>query len=270
MKNTKIIAVANQKGGVGKTTTAINLGAVLNNRGFKTLLIDFDPQASLTRKYLHHEFTEEQKTINELMKAVSAKEACDIYETICHNEQNNIDYIPADIRFSAMEINLVNTRCRETVLDRALKKSDTDYDYIIIDCPPSLGILLYNALSASDYVIIPVSAQIMALDGIPLLLDTIDDVKEYTNSKLEILGVVANWVEKTKMSEECVETLKLSFGDKYLGAISKSTAAQESSDMGIALCNYRTNSANKYYNKLADEYSAIVDKIECVTVTHKD
>ena len=118
-------------------------------------------------------------------------------------------------------------------------------------------------------VLIPVIAQEMALSGIPLLLDSIDDIHEYANPDLEILGVFATWTEKNNtMSAEVIESIKAAFNDKYLGSISKSKAAQDSSREGIALCNYKISSTNKYKNMLADEYRVIADKIECVTVTH--
>lgn len=267
MKNTKIkiIAIANQKGGVGKTTTAANLGAALQKAGYRTLLIDFDPQGSLSRKYMQYVYTEEAVTINELMKSVISKTDIDVSKAVMHSELNDIDYIAADIRFSEMEMTLVNTRCRETVLQRLLKKSSLDYDYIVIDCPPFLGNLLYNALTAADYVLIPVAAQEMAIDGIPLLLDTIDDVCDNTNSNLEIVGIIPTLVEKTKMSQAVIDELSDYFGDKLIGCVSKSTAAQDSSKEGLALCQYKNNSANQYKNKLADEYASIADKIISVT-----
>ncbi len=265
MKNTKIIAIANQKGGVGKKTTAANLGAALQRSGFETLLIDFDPQGSLSRKYMQYVYTEETVTINELMKSVIAKTETDVSKAILHNNLNNIDYIAADIRFSEMEMTLVNTRCRETVLQRLLKKCSLDYDYIVIDCPPFLGNLLYNALTAADYVLIPVAAQEMAIDGIPLLLDTIDDVCENTNSDLEIAGVIPTLVEKTKMSQAVIEELSEYFNDKLIGYVSKSTAARDSSKEGLALCQYKHNTANKYKNKLAEEYANIANEIVHIT-----
>ena len=155
------------------------------------------------------------------------------------------------------------------VLKRVISNYIGCYDYIIIDCPPSLSNLLYNALSAADMVLIPVLAQEMTLSGIPLLLDSIDDIHEYANPDLEILGVFATWTEKNNtMSAEVIESIKAAFNDKYLGSISKSKAAQDSSREGIALCNYKISSTNKYKNMLADEYRVIADKIECVTVTH--
>ena len=140
-----------------------------------------------------------------------------------------------------------------------------DYDYIVIDCPPFLGNLLYNALTAADYVLIPVAAQEMAIDGIPLLLDTIDDVCENTNSDLEIAGVIPTLVEKTKMSQAVIEELSEYFNDKLIGYVSKSTAAQDSSKEGLALCQYKHNTANKYKNKLAEEYANIANEIVHIT-----
>lgn len=262
---TKVIAIANQKGGVSKTTSAMNIAAILRKQKFKVLLIDFDPQASLSMSYLKYEY-DNKPTIAQLMSAVIEKKSCDLKTAIHHNQINDVDFIPATIQFSKIEIDLTSTRFRETVLKRLIESNPTDYDYIIIDCPPWLGNLLFNALTAADYVIIPVLAQPMAIDGIPLLYDTIKDVQEFTNPELDILGVVVSSVENTTTSKEAVEVVKETFGDKFLGTVSKSKAAMDSSEEGIALCNYSESRNNIYKNKLADEYKKIVDKIVHATV----
>lgn len=219
---TKIVAVANQKGGVAKTTSAFNIAAILAQREKRVLMIDLDPQSSLSVSCMKYEYDPDDITITELMSSIINKKTIDFKTAVHHNEPNNIDYIPATITLSGIEVDLCRTRCCEMVLKRVISNYIGCYDYIIIDCPPSLSNLLYNALSAADMVLIPVLAQEMALSGIPLLLDS----------------------------------------------ISKSKAAQDSSREGIALCNYKISSTNKYKNMLADEYRVIADKIECVTVTH--
>lgn len=266
---TKIVSVANQKGGVAKTTSAFNIAAILAQREKRVLMIDLDPQSSLSVSCMKYEYDPDDITITELMSSIINKKTIDFKTAVHHNKPNNIDYIPATITLSGIEVDLCRTRCCEMVLKRVISNYIGCYDYIIIDCPPSLSNLLYNALSAADMVLIPVLAQEMALSGIPLLLDSIDDIHEYANPDLEILGVFATWTEKNNtMSAEVIESIKAAFKDKYLGSISKSKAAQDSSREGIALCNYKISSTNKYKNMLADEYRVIADKIECVTVTH--
>ena len=264
MKNTKIIAISNQKGGVAKTTTAVNLGAMLSLKGYKVLLIDLDSQGSLSN-YMGHEYNPSQNTINEVMRSVIDRNPIDVRSAICQNEENSVDYIPADIRFATMEMSLVNIISRETVLKRALN-TDLDYDYIIIDCLPAYGIVLYNALTVADYVLVPVQAQKMALDGINLTLDTINEVQSTTNPSLELLGVISTFVENTNMSESVIEYLKENFDNKYLGAISKSVLAQYSSYKNKAL----VLENGKKLEKLIDEYSALADKVISVTVTQNN
>lgn len=260
--NTKIIAVANQKGGAGKTTTAVNVAASMQEMGYKVLLIDLDPQNSLTTSYLKHEFDPNQPTISELMNGIIEKRAIDLLSCICHNEANDIDYIPADIRLSNVERQLVVTRYSETVLQKALKKAKINYDYIIIDCPPSLSTLLYNALCASDYVLVPVAAQPMALDGVPMLLDTVSEVKENVNSDLQIIGYIATvYEDNTRLSKDVVDTLVENFGDDYIGYVTKTTSAPTSALNGYAALHYSVNSTNAYFNRLAAEYKKITQTI---------
>lgn len=266
MKKNTVIAVANQKGGAGKTTTAINVGVILRQKGYKVLLIDLDPQNSLTTTYLKHEYDAEQPTVSELMNSVINRQPVSIDAFICHNAVNDIDYIPSDIRLSNVERQLVITRCSETVLQRAFKKSDLNYDYIILDCPPALSLLLYNALCAAHYVLVPVMAQILALDGVPMLLDTITEVQENVNPDLEVLGYIATVFEKqTKMSRDIEDTLKENFGSKYWGYVSKSTGASLSSETGRALSLYKDTRDNQKYTKLAKEYESIADRIISIT-----
>lgn len=148
-------------------------------------MIDLDPQSSLSVSCLKYEYDPEDITITELMSSIINKNNIDYMAAVHHNELNNIDYIPATITLSGIEVDLCRTRCCEMVLKRVLSNYLGSYDYIIIDCPPSLSNLLYNALSAADMVLIPVLAQEMALSGIPLLLDSIDDIHEYANPDLE-------------------------------------------------------------------------------------
>lgn len=261
MKKNTIIAIANQKGGAGKTTSAMNIGVILRQKGFKVLLIDLDPQNSLSTTYLKHEYNPEQATISELMSAVINRETIDTKKYICYNEANEIDYIPSDIRLSAIERQLVVTRYAETVLMKAFSKVKFDYDFTIIDCPPALSLLLYNALCAADYVLVPVLSQIMALDSVPMLLDTINEVKDNANENLDVIGYITTAYNETKMSKEVENALKENFNSLYLGHVSQAIAASYSSDKGLALSMYKETYDNQKYNQLAREYSQIVDKM---------
>lgn len=205
-----------------------------------------------------------EKELTELRIRQQANAKIDNSNYVCHNEVNDIDYIASDIRLSNMERQLVVTRCSETVLQRAFKKAGfiSEYDYVIIDCPPALSLLLYNALCAADYVLVPVMAQMLALDGVPMLLDTVSEVQENVNSELEVLGYITTVYEKsTKMSRDIEDTLKDNFGDKYLGHITKAAAAPTSSMDGKAFSVYKKTYDNEKYNQLAAEYKAVAEHI---------
>lgn len=265
MKNTKIIAIANQKGGVAKTTTALNLGVTLNKMGEKVLLIDGDPQHSLSKAYMQLDDTVDTTGITEVMTAIINREPFEMIEAIHHNNLNDIDYIPADIRFSGVEMQLVNTRLRESVLQRALKDGyiRQTYDYVIIDCPPSLSMILYNELTAADEVIIPVEPETMSIEGIQLLLDTIADVREYTNPNLDLLGFVTTKTStKARLHRTNIEKLTETFENiAVIGNVSASIAAAESVEDAKALALYKECPTNHYFNKLAEQYRNIANYI---------
>lgn len=227
MKNQKIIAIANQKGGVGKTTTALNLASSLKLQGKKVLLIDLDPQFNLS-DYLGYEHSVENETISTLMSNVSLG-TVDVQKAI-YTSSEDIDYIPSDIRLSSAEIFLINVMSRETTLKRILSDDCLNcYEYIIIDCLPSLGILMVNALTASDYVIVPVQAQKFALDGIHLFLNAFDQVKRNLNPQLELLGVLLTMYDNTNMAKAVREVLCEQFGNKVFNTvISRSVEATNS------------------------------------------
>ncbi|MEY4971260.1 MAG: hypothetical protein RLZZ404_186, partial [Actinomycetota bacterium] len=198
----RIIAMCNQKGGVGKTTTSINMSAALAEYGRKVLLIDFDPQGALSAGLgiNAHDAT----TIYDLM----LDRTIDPHSAIQHTDNPNLDVIPANIELSAAEMKLVNEIAREQILARILKQVADDYDAIIIDCQPSLGLLTVNALTAAHGVIIPLATEFFALRGVAILEDIIGKVKEGLNPALQLDGILATMVDnRTLHSREVLDRL---------------------------------------------------------------
>ena len=231
----KIIALANQKGGVGKTTTAVNLGSARRLMGKNVLLIDLDPQANLS-SYLGYE-NDEKPTIAHLLSGIVGGKAIDATLAIRYNETNNIDYIPSDINLSYAELYLIQAISRERVLSRILAQDVFRYyDYILIDCLPSLGILLSNALSAADGIIIPVQAQKFALDGLTMLTNIYEEIKNAVNPRLELIGVLPTMVDYTNMSKTILTALAERYENILFDThISKSVEAANSSERMKAL-----------------------------------
>ena len=250
----KIISVFNQKGGCSKTTTACNLGAALSKLNNKVLLVDCDPQANLTSSVgIDDELL--SKTIYTLL---TAKESSyeDIFKVILSTEYENLSLLPSDITLSDAEINLSNTISRETVLKRILDKIKHNYDFIIIDCPPSLGLLSLNALCAADNIIIPVSPDFFSLKGLKHLVSTIDEVKSTINPKLEILGVlITKFDNRINMSKSILNILVDNFGDKVFNTfIRVDSQVVYSQDNVIPIVFYNAKAkATDDYNALAIE-----------------
>lgn len=215
----RIISMVNQKGGVGKTTSTINLGAALAEAGRKVLLVDFDPQGALSAGFGANPHELDLTVYNVMMDR-----KVEIRDVIHTTDFENIDLLPANIDLSAAEVQLVNEVAREQVLASALREVENDYDVILIDCQPSLGLLTVNALTASHGVIIPLICEFFALRAVALLVDSIAKVQDRLNPKLEIDGVLATMFDtRTLHSKEVLARIIDAFGDKVFDTVIKRT-----------------------------------------------
>ncbi len=211
----EIVAICNQKGGVGKTTSTINLGAALAEYGRKVLLVDFDPQGALSVG-LGIQPHELEKTIyNAIMER-----SVDVDDVIRQTQVENVDLLPSNIDLSAAEVQLVAEVGREHTLMRVLRPVLDRYDYILVDCQPSLGLLTVNALTAADSVIIPLECEFFSLRGMALLIDTIETVRERLNPKLDISGILATMFDpRTLHSKEVIARVVEAFGDTVFDTV---------------------------------------------------
>ena len=215
----RVIAMVNQKGGVGKTTSTINLGAALAELGRKVLMVDFDPQGALSAGFGANPHELETTVYNVMMDR-----SVDVHDAIRSTDFENMDLLPANIDLSAAEVQLVNEVAREQVLSSALRKVKDEYDVILIDCQPSLGLLTVNALTAADGVIIPLIAEFFALRAVALLVDSIEKVQDRLNPDLQIDGVLATMVDsRTLHSKEVLARIVEAFGDKVFDTVIKRT-----------------------------------------------
>ncbi len=214
-----VIALCNQKGGVGKTTTTINLGAALAETGRRVLLVDFDPQGSLSVGLGVNPHTLKTSIYNLLL----SKET-DVHDVIMDTGVEGLDMLPANIDLSAAEVQLVSEVAREQTLRRVLAKVRGEYDVILIDCAPSLGLLTVNALTAADKVVIPLECEFFALRGVALLTDTIEKVQERLNPELEVLGIVGTMYDgRTLHSREVLQRVVEAFGDTVFHTVIRRT-----------------------------------------------
>ena len=246
----RVISLCNQKGGVGKTTTTISLAGALAEMGRTVLLVDFDPQGALSAG-----MAVKSHDVPTIYDAMIGREK-DIRQLIQPTKTPGIHVIPANIDLSAAEVHLVNEVAREHILARALKPVMDDYDVILIDCQPSLGLLTVNALSASHGVLIPLECEYFALRGVALLIDTIEKVKDRLNPALELDGIVATMYDaRTLHAKEVLERVVDAFGDKVLETvIGRTVKFPDASVAAVPITEFAPNHASaNTYRELARE-----------------
>lgn len=248
MKRT--IAITNQKGGVGKTTTSINLAASLAEAGKKVLVVDVDPQGNTTSGF-GVDKSKVENTIYELLLG-----ECEIEECICHEAYKNLDLIPSNVNLAGAEIELINIERREYRLKDAIEKVRDQYDFILMDCPPSLNMLTVNALTAADTVLVPIQCEYYALEGLTQLIQTIELVQKGLNPELKIEGIVFTMYDaRTNLSLEVVENVKDNLNQKiYRTIIPRNIRLAEAPSHGMPVTEYDPKSAGAVaYKKLAKE-----------------
>ncbi|RDW16786.1 ParA family protein [Oceanobacillus chungangensis] len=254
----KIMSIANQKGGVGKTTSSVNISACLAHLGNKVLLVDTDPQGNATSGVGINKADVSNCVYNVLVEDLPAE------EVVISTEVNNLDIIPATIQLAGAEIELVPIISREIRLKRALDSLKDSYDYIIIDCPPSLGLLTLNALTASDTVVIPVQCEYYALEGLSQLLNTIRLVQKHLNKTLMIEGVLLTMLDaRTNLGIQVIEEVKKYFQDKvYKTIIPRNVRLGEAPSHGQPIITYDPKSKGaEVYLELAKEVMASGERV---------
>lgn len=246
----RIIAVANQKGGVGKTTTAINLSACLAELGQKILVVDIDPQGNTTSGLGIHK-DEIENTIYELMLGDISTE-----KAIIHSSIDNLDIIPSNVNLAGAEIDLIGIEEREYILKKAITKVADDYDFVVMDCPPSLSMLTVNAMTAANTVLVPIQCEYYALEGLSQLIHTINLVQKRLNPSLEMEGVVFTMYDaRTNLSLQVVENVKQNLKQNiYKTIIPRNIRLAESPSHGLPINLYDPKSAGaESYRLLAEE-----------------
>lgn len=248
----RAIAIFNQKGGVGKTTTNINLGASLALKNKKVLMLDIDPQGNTTSG-----IGISKKDLPYTTYDLLIEENFDTKKAILHTSIENLDIIPASVDLAGAEIEMVSIDGREARLKKAIEKVIDDYDYIFIDCPPSLGLLTINSLTAVGSVLIPIQCEFYALEGVSQLVSTIELVKKNLNPRLDIEGVILSMFDgRTNLSVQVVQEVKKYFGSKvYSTVIPRNIRLAEAPSFGMAITEYDPKSKGaEAYRDFADEF----------------
>jgi len=248
----KAIAIFNQKGGVGKTTTNINLAACLAVMGKKVLVIDIDPQGNTTSG-----LGISKKDLKLSTYELLTRESINTRDTIMHTGVENMDIIPANAQLAGAEIELVQIPGREKILKKAIENIRDDYDYIFIDCPPSLGLLTINSLTAVDAVLVPIQCEFYALEGVSQLMSTIEIVKKNLNPGLTIQGVILSMFDgRTNLSIQVVEEVKKYFKEKvYTTVIPRNVRLAEAPSYGMTIAEYDPKSTGaEAYREFAQEF----------------
>jgi chromosome partitioning protein len=247
---TRRFALANQKGGVGKTTTAISLGAFLAAKGERVLLVDVDPQANATSGVGFDKWQLEQSTYDVLIGGSAAAAA------VLPTSRRGLWILPASPHLAAAEVELTNADNRERVLRDALEPVSGSYDFILMDCPPSLGLLTINALSAATDVIVPVQCEYLALEGLSLLLDTVERVRDNLNPNLRVFGIVMTMFDpRTNLSEQVVDEVRQHYPEAlFRTVIPRNVRLSEAPSYGVSILDYDSASRGALsYGALADE-----------------
>ncbi len=248
---TKIIAIANQKGGVGKTTTNVNLGACLAEQGKKILTIDIDPQGNTTSGFGIEKGEVEYSIYDVIINNI------DIQDAIVNTSIPNLDIVISNIELAGAEIEMVSMLSRETILKRSITPIVAKYDYIFIDCPPSLGLITINALTAAHRVLVPIQCEYYALEGLSQLLNTISLVKQHLNPDLDVEGVVLTMFDaRTNLSIQVVEEVKKYFkGKVYRTIIPRNVKLGEAPSHGLPIIKYDPKCVGALaYTELAQEF----------------